>query len=55
MWVPKSTAGSRHATNPEVATAYALPLAERQRALTPAMQGRNHSMTPAEDLPAAQR
>jgi hypothetical protein len=30
-------------------------LAERQRALTPAMQGRNHSMTPAEDLPAAQR
>ena len=30
-------------------------LAERQRALTPAMQGRNHSMTPAEDLPATQR
>ena len=30
-------------------------LTERQRALTPAMQGRNHSMTPAEDLPAAQR
>ena len=30
-------------------------LAERQRALAPAMQGRNHSMTPAEDLPATQR
>ena len=30
-------------------------LAEKQRALTPAMQGRNHTSTPTEDLPAPRR